>query len=197
MRSLLSSKVAAAALIAAVCLASLVAALPAGASGAYVVRFEGCTTQLTAVQLIGGTGSYSFSSGACSFPGSAQLGCTAAGTATTASPPVGAGTCDISASGTYVNIVCGTGTTGGGLTVMSDTATASPGNVVGSVDTVGTRYGILFVAGIGLIRGQVTSSNHLPAGSNLAGFAQIIPTGGDCLTGVTTFLATGAAATAG
>jgi len=99
----------------------------------------GHTTTLTPVQLQGGTGSYSFASDACAAVSSDDV------------PP--AETCTISASGTYVNIVCGTGTAPGTATVVE---------ADGSSDTFG--YSLTFVAGIGVVTGPGTPPSVPPVG---------------------------------
>lgn len=197
MRPRSSRKLAAGAIMAAVCLAVFIAAaVPAGAAAVYAAQFQGCTTGLTPVQLVGGTGSYSFSSGACSNPVTPIIGCTAVGVAS--NPAAGASQCSINASGTYLNITCGTGLTGGGPLAMTDTSTVSTtGLGVGLTDTVNIKYGIVFVSGVGLLRGQVTSSTYLSTGANVAGVVQITPTSGNCVTPVQQFIATGASVAAG
>ncbi|HEV7680205.1 MAG TPA: hypothetical protein VGQ42_16710 [Candidatus Dormibacteraeota bacterium] len=138
----------------------------ASASTAAVAAFSGSAS--ATVDWVGGAGSFSFAT-------SAPLGCTAAGVVN--NTPV-AGACTISASGTFVNVVCGTGTATGSATV-----TTSGGTV-----TVG--FQIVFVATVGLILPTVP-----PAGV-VAGVVQITanspqvptatpPTFGVCTNGFT------------
>jgi hypothetical protein len=101
----------------------------------------GHTTGLTPVQLLGGSGSYSFSSDVCVF------------VSTDAFPPE-FGTCGTTSSGTYSNIVCGTGSASGSATFTE---------ADGGSDTF--SYTITFVAGVGVLQGGAT------------GVVVIIPTG--------------------
>ena len=124
-------------------LASLVGAIAVMALGsgsamaagtAATCALEGQTTSLTPpVQFMNGTGSYSFSGqAACQIQGSPGLHA-------------------LTSSGTYSNIVCGTGTADGTATI----------------DGFGTRaYHIQFVSGVGLV-----TVNGAPAGH-----VTIIPT---------------------
>lgn len=73
--------------------------------------------------------------------------------------------------GSYTNTVCGTGTADG-------TFTAGP---------IGGGYHIQFVAGVGVIIATV------PGATAAAGVVDIIPTGGNCVQGVTQFTAAGVA----
>jgi hypothetical protein len=129
-------------------------------AGATVVAFTGATTSLTTVDWVNNTGSYAFS-------GSCVLG---AGVAVTVPPPSVTTGCGVQASGTYINVVCGTGLTGLGLT---DTATATSGT-----NSATTKYSIVFVATVGVLVGEVTSINGQAAVGAEAGVVQInaIPT---------------------
>jgi len=104
--------------------------------------FVGQTTSLTPVQLVGGTGTFAFSSIAC------------VGVSSDDVPP--ANTCGISASGSYSNTVCGTGSASG---------TANTSEAGGGSDSVG--FSITFVSGIGVVTGGAD------------GVVVIIPTGGN------------------
>jgi hypothetical protein len=121
--------------------------------------FAGETTTLTQVQLVGGSGSFTFDT--THFEGQAGQ---CVGVVSTDNPPstlpeVAAG-CSIGSTGGYSNIVCGTGTASG---------TATLGESDGS-DTYG--IGIIFVAGLGVV-----TSPGLPAVPNggLVGVVQLLP----------------------
>ncbi len=105
--------------------AGAIAVTPAFASDgdADAAAYVGATTSLTPVQLVGGSGGYSFSSIVC------------AGV----SSDVDAGLCTLTSTGSYVNIVCGTGTVSGSVTT---------GEPDGASDTAGIS--IIFVAGVGV-----------------------------------------------
>jgi hypothetical protein len=76
--------------------------------------------------------------------------------------------------GAYTNTVCGTGTAAG-------TFTAGP---------IAGAYNIQFVAGVGVLTGSTND------GSTVAGVVDIVPTGGNCVQGVTQFTAAGVAVAA-
>lgn len=167
------------------------AAAPANAATVGAVVFQGTTSSLTPVAGVGGSGTYAFST---STPAAGLVPGWCVGFQITEPPippaiaiggGIGGSGCSVSASGSYNNLVCGTGTTGStaqaGL-AEGDSATISV-NTVGS-SSVTINYGIVFVAGVGIIH-----SLSGPA----AGVVQIAPTGGNCVTGVTAFTATGAA----
>jgi hypothetical protein len=152
-------------LVGTVLAAGAIASAPLAASAADgdtdVAAFVGHTTGLTPVQATGGTGSYSFVSDVC------------AGVSLDATPPE-AGTCSITSSGTYSNIVCGTGSASGSATATE--------NVDGAADTF--SYTITFVAGVGVIQGGAT------------GVVLIVPTGlGAPSSCVTAFTPVGVAVT--
>lgn len=131
-------------LVGTVLAAGAIASAPLAASAADgdsdVAVFVGHTTGLTPVQLTGGSGSYGFVSDVC------------AGASTDTTPPEVA-TCGISSSGTYTNIVCGTGSAAGSATATEPDST----------DTF--SYSILFVSGVGVLTGGAT------------GVVLIVPTG--------------------
>ena len=121
------------------------------------------------------SGTYSFNSsnagGACE---GASIGTT---------PAVGG--CVInSPTGSYNNIICGTGSARDAGATVSE----SDG------DVYNTAYSINFVSGVGVITGSATASD---GGSGPeAGVVVIIPTAGNCInTDVSTFTAVGAALT--
>jgi hypothetical protein len=166
---------------------AILAATPAHAATAGAIVFQGVTTSLTPVQTIGGGGGYAFDTSNGLVPGVGI--CAAVGVNSSAGVGVGAqvdsvapAPCFLSASGTYVNIVCGTGTTGGAPLAATDTATATVTTTVNasSPQSITANFGIVFVAGLGVSEGRV-----------VAGVVQITPTGGDCTTAVTQFTATG------
>jgi hypothetical protein len=151
--------------------------LPASASAAGVVVFTSTANVSPGVPLVGGSGSYNFNSGASSVVGAC------AGVGVTTAPSAGGPLCTIIANGTYSSVACGTGITGGGPTVDSDTANITYSPIVGSA-AVTLHYSIVFAAGVGVI-------------STIAGggVVDILPTAGNCVTApVTAFQATGAAA---
>lgn len=137
------------------------------------VVFAGATGTITTVPLIGPSnpdpGSYTFGSAIC-----------AGASVDTAPAGAQAGTCVIASSGTFHNIVCGTGSAAG-------TATVSAGGLLPSAEQTETiTYSITFVAGVGLLTGSSSD------GDTTAGVVSIIPTGGNCVQGVTQFTASGA-----
>lgn len=169
------------------------AAWPANAATAAAIVFQGTTSSLTPVQAVGGTGAYAFST-STNAGGVVPGWCVDAGATTSPAPAVyvGAGVggsgCSSSANGSYNNIVCGTGTTGStAMLGLAETDVA-----VDTASTVGSAsltvdYGIVFVAGVGVIHG------HDADGDLAVGVVDIAPTGGSCATGVTAFTATGVA----
>jgi hypothetical protein len=111
-------------------------------NGAEVVAFTAHTTALTPVMWVGGSGSYSLQQDAC------------VGMAVTAGIPQIDPACSVSASGSYVNTVCGTGTLSGTATVVD-------------VDTYTGPFTVTFVNGLGV--GQATLTNSRDGSSNIAG----------------------------
>lgn len=157
------------------------------------IVFSGTTQNLTPVQLVGGSGTYGFSSAQASPQGLPGF-CAAAGVdsgpsvyAGVSIDPRGSG-CSTNAGGSYANVVCGTGTTGSTTLGVAegDSATITASEIVpaGATLTETFSYGIVFAAGVGVIH-----SLSAPG----AGVVEIAPTGGSCATGVTAFTATGAA----
>src|SRR5258708_24649963 len=120
--------------------------VPAGLSDAIV--FSACANVSPGVPLALGSGGYSFSTTAtCTAPvvGALPDVCTMASdpSGTTLEAPI---PCSISASGTYINAVCGTGVTGvntAGPTLFTDSATISEGGPDPATGTIG--YSIVFV----------------------------------------------------
>jgi hypothetical protein len=180
-------------------LASMVVAFlphPAGAEIADVdaIVFQGTTTVLTPVHIIGGGGNYTFT-GTATGP-SVNAPCEDDGDTDCTAGAVDAEAFilqPLSSSGTYTSIVCGTGTATG-------TATITEGQ--GS-DSYNVSYSITFVAGIGLLLGSATEAGSAESGP-VVGVVQISPAGigpvppipptgnEDC---VTSFSVIGAAAT--
>ncbi len=111
--------------------------------------------------------------GTFTFGTSAPLGCTAAGVV---NGGVVAGACTISASGSFTNVVCGTG-------LASGTATVST-----SAGAVTTNFTIVFVASVGVL---VPTPVPAPTATLPAGVVQItpnslqLPTGAVCTNGFT------------
>ena len=111
-----------------------------------VMVFVGQSTSLTPVQLVGGSGVFQF---ATTFGFASACEGVSSDEPASASPQ-----CSISASGSYVSIVCGTGTLSGAATVSE---------ADGQVDSVG--FTITLVGGVGVITGGAV------------GVVEIIPTG--------------------
>ena len=109
------------------------------------------------------TGTYTFSGGCAVAVSSDDL-------------PAVSTSCSITSAGSYLNVLCGTGTATGGATVAS------------SIESATVSYTIVFVAGLGL---QVVTS---PVGG--VGVVSIVPTNatsGGCVTAaVSSFNVTGA-----
>lgn len=124
-----------------------------------IIVFTGATGSLVPpVQAVGGSGSFAFASKTCAIVDTDH----------------GAGTCAISASGSYVSFVCGTGTASGTATVVGSN---------GETETL--SFTITFNGGQGELFGTTSDLD------NAAGVVNITPTGGNCATGVTQFTATG------
>ncbi len=98
--------------------------------------FTGQTTSLTPVQLALGSGAYSFQT--TSLAGGAP---SCLGVSTDSLPSEVAAGCTVTSSGTYSNIVCGTGTATGNATITESD---------GSTENV-NGYTIIFVAGVGVL----------------------------------------------
>ena len=123
------------------------------------VDFTGTTTALTPVQLVGGGGVWAFASNICEMVSAPE-----------------AGACSIAASGTYSNVICGTGTVAG-------TATLS-----GPDGDETMSFSITFVSGTGQLIGNMSADDG-PA--TVVGQIVITPTGGSCAGGVTQFQVVG------
>lgn len=122
------------------------------------VTFTGATGSLVPpVQAVGGGGSFTFASKTCEAVDTDH----------------GPQACTITASGTYTNIVCGTGTANGTATVTS----------AGETETI--SFSITFVGGQGKLTGTTSD------GDAANGYVNITPTGGNCASGVTQFTASG------
>jgi len=157
------------------CIAGL-SILPASAQSVDVdaVVFAGATGSLTpSVQLSGGTGSFTFGSIACA---AASVAVNADGD----TPDAEAEACVIAASGTYANMICGTGTADGSATIT--------GTIGVELENTTVNFHIMFTAGVGILTGTAGD------GDMAIGVVDIIPSGGNCVTGVSQFLASGAAA---
>jgi len=128
--------------------------------GSDTVDFTATTTSLTPpVGAVGGTGSYTFASSACEM---------------VSAPEVGA--CTLVSSGTYSNIVCGTGT-------WSGTA-----NLNGPDGSESMSYTITFEDGTGELTGSM-NANDGPA--TVTGIVDLTPSGGNCVNGTTQFTIVG------
>jgi hypothetical protein len=152
------------------------------------VVFQACANVASpGVQPALGSGTYTFPAGTCSVPviGPVANTCTYASVGVDAGDPTGS--CTIQASGSYINIVCGTGVTGVSTAppgALTDTATV---NAEGA--SINLNYSIAFVAGLGVIVGTASGGDESPG--VVVGIVQITPTIGNCVTPVTQFLATG------
>jgi len=125
----------------------------------------GAATPTPAVGLTGGSGTYTFS-GPAHCTGSGEDDGNIVAQAVT-----------ISSSGDYSNIVCGTG----GVTNGVSTVTLGD-------DTWTVNYKITFAGGQGALTGTASDSSDGDSGTlTVAGTASIVPTGGNCASGVTAF----------
>lgn len=163
-------------------------AIPAHAQGVGVIAFQGNTTSLTAVPWAGTPASPSYTFNTHVVANVSLCAELAADVDGDGSPE--AGQCSINSSGTYTNIVCGTGTA---------TGTAA----VSGPEGYGINYTITFVAGLGVLLGSGADTDGGASGTDV-GIVDIAPntdnhavppppTSNAC---VTDFLATGVALTA-
>ena len=106
-------------------LAFVYAGLAPAAADNGVVVYTAHTTAMTPIQLVGGTGTYSFVSDVCAEGSTSDV----------------ADVCSISSSGSYTSVVCGTMTMAGVLIINTPF-----GNVV-------VNYNVTMVAGIGVMIG--------------------------------------------
>lgn len=137
------------------------------APGDFNCAFEGAAAiNAPGVQAVGGTGNYHFG------------GPIVCNTSTTVGPQQGA---IASPDGVFANTVCGTGT-------ASDTA----GNATATIGstTYNVTYSITFVAGEGVGTGSVSGSGPYN-GDSFRVEASIVPTSGNCATGVLGFTVAG------
>jgi len=179
--------------------------MAASAANATALVFQGKTTVLTsgfgynAVPWVGGGGSYGFDSTGTT------VGCHELIEVEGLSADAINQLCTITVtSGSYTNIVCGTGSTGGGILSKGDTASVTDGTEGGESSTI--TYGINFVAGTGVILGNESEPdggsgtvvgivNIAPANAGSVDAPdRSLPGDGPC---VTQFLATGIALSAG
>jgi hypothetical protein len=136
------------------------------------VSFNGCVST-TGIQLVGGSGSYTMSTNASC--GSVPGLCAGASSTGMTAPPAA---CSLSASGSYVNIVCGTATTGG-FPATSDAGTL----MLGSTSTT-INFGMVMVDGLAFISGEAIASDGTTDVAE--GVAMLTPVSGNCVTPVTT-----------
>jgi hypothetical protein len=115
------------------------------------------------VQPVGGVGSFS---GPVTCNGPFDVLPTICAVAAVGNPPA-AGVCGASFNGDFVNIVCGSGTASG-TTVLTGPFE----------DTIG--FQVFLVAGQGVLLGSSSLGTY-------AGAVDILPTGGDCVSGITQF----------
>ena len=167
-----------------------------------VVVWSGCTNFLTPVQLVGGGGVYGFTTNTpCNPPFNVVPDfCFIVSDLDAEDIPGNIvpeliGNCTKQASGSYVDMVCGTGTTGGSPLAPTDAATMwadDPpfvNNVAGPAYAT-ARYSVVFVDGQGILIGIAAEADSPPVIRAL-GFVSIMPTSGNCVTGVTQFRVTG------
>lgn len=164
-----------------------------------LIAFSGCTTSLTPpVASAGGSGSYSFSApnpctGATAAIPTFCIGLSDPGEGSPVPVEIPSlNNCDITpASGSYINIVCGTGITGvtTAPSVFGDTATVNE-HGDGSATI---HYSIVFVAGVGVIVGTATETDSPSILAAAAGVVDILPDKGTCVAPVSAFRATGVA----
>jgi hypothetical protein len=114
-----------------------------------VAVFVGATTQLTPVHVSGGSGTFTFTSSVC------------VGLSSDTVPPE-VGTCAISATGGYNNVVCGTGNASGTANITEPDGSATSAS-----------FGIIFVAGVGIISPVATP---LGGGGEAVGVVDLQPT---------------------
>jgi len=144
------------------------------------IGFSGMATVTPAIQLVGGPdGTYSFSTSG------SVLGLPGACMAVSADSDVTVGTtdadgevgpCTLASSGTWHNIVCGTGTAGGTATVTETPDFVGPGAGKPS-DVYTINYGIQFVAGIGVLVGTATEQKDATESSEVVGVVQLAAVG--------------------
>jgi hypothetical protein len=132
-------------------LSALAFAVPAGATNAGVCQINGTADTNPDVQLVSGAGSYTFSSGDPT--GGLHLLCAGADTNNVAAGP-GVGNVETDSTGTYSNVVCGTGfagsTANGPARVVSATGnTALADSLVAAIP--GSNYTITFAGGQGAL----------------------------------------------
>jgi hypothetical protein len=156
--------------VAAVCGVALAALLPtvmtanAAAVGALAFANAGATITTGScgpdVCWYSGSGTYTFATGGGSV-------CVAA----SAQPTAGAGLCAITSSGSFVNVVCGTGSADSfGTTTVTITTT-----LAGTVTVpTGINYEIFFAGGVGVLIGDGNSAGTINGGNvDLAGAVDI------------------------
>jgi hypothetical protein len=142
-----------------------------------VLVASGCLDLDQPVALVGGGGSFS-GPVACNAP--FNLVPSACAIVSDGDPVVPeAGLCGLSFGGDYVNTVCGTGIAGGSVVLTEPD---------GSSETI--VFSVSFVAGQGVLTGTSSTDDGT---DTWAGYVNIVPTGGDCATGVTQFRYTAAA----
>jgi hypothetical protein len=159
-----------------------------------VVTFSGTAVASPAIPLIGGDGTYTFSTSSNGIGGTPGQ-CLGASADTdialgTTSGDADIAPCTITSSGTYHSIVCGTGTAGGTATI-TEGGDGVAGNKNPS-DVYDVTYSIQFVAGIGVLTGNATERGDVEA-SPVVGIVALDPVSvGLCP--LTTFTITGVAA---
>jgi len=129
--------------------------------------FLGTTTAMTPMLFVGGTGSFSFSAG---FTGATQCAGTSADSddlfSDVDTPP---SRCELFGSGTYNNVVCGTG-------FMHGTATLTEYDGSTVSDIYDFTFDITYVAGSGTLAGFATERGAFSESSPIAGHVLFAPT---------------------
>lgn len=164
--------------------------LSAKAAGTDVMGFIGTTDVLTCsssgivsatptctgtgIPLVGGSGAYDFTTSGlvCQVVVSEDVSPDAT---PDAPPPNG---CSLTSTGSYINIVCGTGLASGTANVSANA----------DDDDFTASYSIVFVAGLGVLSGTVLSSNGDDFGASLVAVLTLSPTAalpptGECAAG--------------
>lgn len=128
----------------------------------------------TGLPIIGGSGGYVFTTN-----GLVCEGLVSTDVPPEAGDPDVATSCSISSTGSYTNVICGTG-------LASGTANLSSGG--DPDDSYTASYSIVFVGGIGVLTGSVTANGGDDNGATVAGVLSLSPTAalpptGECVAG--------------
>jgi hypothetical protein len=144
--------------------------LPAGFDAAV---FTGAAGGITPpVQTVGGTGTYSFSGSCTVAVGDSEVG----------GAPEVPSSCTITSTGSFTNVVCGTGLVTGSATINEGAPDPS---------TISANYTIVFVGSVGVVVSTSVTESDSPPPAAAAGVVQILPTTGNCVTPVSQFAVSG------